>query len=248
MSKSEAQIKNEAEVRRIMKERSYEFWDEPKKSKKKTPKRKGLVITCSIIILLLVSVGGVFFAKFYIEKMETETKEQLSSCLKEAEQIYYNTSDVTGASPSTLYSSQIECHEKYKTDSYDVEVARLNELKTSSDLNTCLEEASNNYAVSEEERINAGTDVNALLILIKRVGSGIDAKMSCHEKYKTPDYETQMSKLRADKSENEAYIADAENAIRYEQNRPQTIYQQPSSSSVHCSSRSIGSSVYTDCY
>lgn len=234
MSKSEAQIKNEEEVRRIIKERNYDFWDEPTKQPKKSKKQH---ILSGIVIAVLVTFIIGFSVSIFISKKREETEALLNDCIS-----------YTWNKPDT-YAEQIECYEKYKTEEHDEKVAELTEKKTGLDLIACLNEASENYAVTDEERANAGTDTNALLILVKRVGSGIDAKMSCHNKYKTADYETAMNKLKADKSENEAYITDAENAIKYEQTKPQTIYQQPSySSSVHCSSRSVGSSIYTDCY
>ena len=248
MRKNEAQIKNEKEVRRIMKERGYDsFWGEEAGKKSDPTKAKKTIIGLVFVLIPIIGIGSVFI-NMYLNNQKEQTKEALHTCLKEAEQIYSATAEA-GASEVGMYSSQIECHEKYKTDIYEQEVASLTESKTRGELNTCLKEANANYAVSDEERASAGTDVNTLLILVKRVGSGIDAEMSCHNKYRTIDYETAINKLKADKSENEAYIADAENAIKYEQTRPQTIYQQPSySSSVHCSSRSVGSSIYTDCY
>ena len=248
MSKTEAQVKNEKEVRRIMEERGYDsFWGEEAEKKSDPAKAKRIIIGLVFVLIPIIGIGSVF-VNLYLNNQKEQTKEALHTCLKETEQIYSATAEA-GASEVGMYSSQIECHEKYKTDIYEQAVASLTEAKTRGELNACLKEADANYAVSDEEINNAGTDINALLILIKRVGSGIDAKMSCHNKYKTTEYETAMNKLKADKSETEAYIADAENAIKYEQTRPQAIYQQPSySSSVHCSSRSVGGSIYTDCY
>ena len=243
MQKNEAQMKNEKEVRRIMEERGYnDFWEEKADNNSKSTKTKKIIVGLIFVIVPIIGLGSIF-VNMYLNNQKEQTKEALRTCLEETDKIYSATAEA-GASEVGRYASLIECHEKYKTDTYDQSVASLNELRTQNELDACLKEADNNYSVSDEEMANAGTDVNALLILVKRVGSGIDAKMSCHNKYKTAGYETAMNKLKADKSENEAYIDDANNAIKMQQ------YQSQSSSRsyTHCTSNSYGNSIYTNCY
>lgn len=243
--KSEAQIRNEEEVHKIMKERGYDdFWGVKNDDRKPRDKVriKKIIVGLTCIAMPIILVGSVF-VNMYINNQKEQTRENLSECLKSALQTYENAigAGVEGIEP---YSSQIECHEKYKTDTYERDMASLTESKTSAELLMCLNQADENYAVSDEEIASAGNDVNAGLILVKRIGSRIDAKMSCHNKYKTNLYETEMNKLKADKAENKAYIEDAENAIKYQQNQSKSY----TSTSTHCYSNSIGSSIYTNCY
>ncbi|MDO4508041.1 MAG: hypothetical protein Q4B65_01505 [Candidatus Saccharibacteria bacterium] len=121
------------------------------------------------------------------------------------------------------------------------EKAKLEEEQTSFKLMQCIKEAEINYAVSDEESSSAGTDVHSLLILVKRIGSGIDAKISCHNKYKTDVYETEINRLKAAKSENEAHIEDAENAIEYQKNYTPR-------KSLYCTTNGYGNSIYTHCF
>lgn len=241
MEKTEAQKKNEKEVQRIMKERGYnDFWGEETKKNTSPAKTKKIIVGLLFVITPVIGLSGGFIT-MYINHQKEQTKELLSSCLSEAVRVYSATAE-KGATEAGMYQSQIECHEKYKTDNYEQRVAQLTEDKTESELNTCLAEADKNYAVSDEEINNAGTDISASLILIKRIGAGIDAKMNCHYKYKTSYSESELNKLKADKSENEAYIQDAENALEAQK------YRSSSRRSINCSSYSHGNSTYTDCY
>lgn len=241
MQKNEAQIKNEKEVRRIMEERGYnDFWEEKADNNLKSTKTKKIIVGLIFVIVPIIGLGSIF-VNMYLNNQKEQTKEALRTCLEETDKNYSATAEA-GASEVGRYTLLIECHEKYKTDTYDQSVASLNELKTQSELDVCLNEAEINYAISKEE-IESAETINDQLILVKRRGSGIDAKMDCHNKYKTNFYETEMNKLKADKAENKSYIEDAENTIKYRQSTGPS-----SSKSTYCSSYTIGSSIYTNCY
>ena len=220
-----------------MEERGYnDFWEEKADNNSKSTKTKKIIVGVVFIIIPLIVLGSVFVN---IQKRQTE--EALNACLAEVNEIYSATTEA-GAPEVGRYTSLIECHEKYKTDTYDQSVASINEQKTRSELIVCLGEAETNYAISKEE-IESAETINDQLILVKRRGSGIDAKMDCHNKYKTSFYETDMNKLKADKAENKSYIEDIENTIKYRQSNGSN-----SSKSTYCSSYTIGSSIYTNCY
>lgn len=204
-------------------------------------KKKTIVPYVIILVILAIGAGGLY-AKIKLEDLKNKTIENLHSCLKTAENDYSHIATMEGISATMMYSSQIECHEKYKTTDYEQKVAELKRFIKYSKLHDCLNEANKNYAVSDEDKNNAGTDINALLILVKRISAGIDTKLNCHSENRDASSEAEVAKLKADKSNNEAYIDYAENAIKLRQN--QTNRQK----STHCSSRKVGDSIFTDCY
>lgn len=216
------------------------FWgdnDEPIKNKrsKKEKKTRGLTKVLLIALLIVLVVAGGILFLFSKDKMEKDRIANLEKCLSEAQSLAYKES----------VTKTIECQKNYGGDDKDEKISLNERLLEGANIQQCLEDAENNYAVTEEERVSAGTDLGSSMILVKRYGEKFKAKKACYTKYgKLNDYSSEINKLDADIAENDAMIQYGESA----QKSQDIINQSQKYNSLHCTTNSYGSSSYTNCY
>lgn len=132
---------------------------------------------------------------------------------------------------------------------YYASIAREKEEREKQ-LSSCLELASYDYLVSQEEEDVAGSNPELNLVLARRRKAGIEAKLQCYEDFGGDD-QNAVNTLKADKNEVESWISLYESEMRSmdklnnSQSTPNYTYSQ---TPTHCTSQQIGTSVYTNCY
>lgn len=217
------------------------FWGDDEKPIKNTRSNKEkkssrLTKALSIILIIILVAIGVLSFQLVKNKMEDDRIANLKNCLSEAQSLAYKES----------ITKTIECQKNYGGNDKD-DTIRFNEgLLEDANIQQCLTDAENNYAVTEEEQTSAGADLGANLILVKRYGEKYKAQKSCYTKYgKLNDYSSEINKLDADIAENQSMIEYGESA-----QKTQDIINQSQrySSSLYCTTNSYGSSSYTNCF
>ena len=216
------------------------FWgdddSEPKQkrnNKKEKSKSSGLVKVLAVVLILCGLASIPIVISFVNEAKTKERMANLDTCLSEAR----------GGYLKDQYSKTIECHEKYGGDDADEKINENKRLLEYTIISECTYQANENYKVSEEEINNAGNDVSANLILIKRVGEGYKAQKACYtENGKLGDYSSEISKLNSEISENQSMIEYAESALESQKNYA------ASRNYMNCTTNRVGSSSYTSCY
>ena len=225
------------------------FWDddEPKINKKakndeykKKKHTSGLTKTLLIIVLILTALASTpIIISIISDAQERGRISNLNTCLSDAQLKSFD-------SLKNSYSKNIECYEKYGGNDAEKNIDENKRLLETANIQECLNDAENNYKVTDEERENAGSDLGANMILVKRYGEKFKAQKSCYTKYgKLNDYSSEINKIDADITENQSMIDYGESA-----QKSQDIINQSRryNSSVHCTTNSYGTSAYTNCY
>ncbi len=199
------------------------------KNKKHSIITKGL-----IVMLILVIVASVPIILFFINDAKTkERMANLDNCLSEAEGGYLR----------DVYTETIKCHEKYGGENAEEEISKNKRLLEYDTIQECVNRANENYKVTDEEIANAGNDVGASLILIKRFGEGYKAQKACYtENGKLGNYSSEISKLNSEISENQSMIEYTESILESQNN------YSASRNYINCTTNRVGSSSYTSCY
>ncbi|MDO4508040.1 MAG: hypothetical protein Q4B65_01500 [Candidatus Saccharibacteria bacterium] len=115
MSKSQAQIENEQEVRRIMKERGYtpsnSLFDDTKPKEQKTKHGSSFKIFISLFAIIGLSIGGIFVFR----NIEEKRLYQLNTCIYQTTESDNETSenDDYYTKKMAKYETQIQCYEKH---------------------------------------------------------------------------------------------------------------------------------------
>ena len=214
---------------------SVNFWgDDEFEKPAKAPKKhnKVAVVLAAAVVTLIICFTPILY-NLNKNKKEDERIENLTSC------ITVNNYE---------HEKAIECYEKYGGEDKEQRIKEENEYLEYEKVAQCLNEAYDNYKVSDEEIEDAGSDVRASLVLVKRYGAGFQAQRDCYVKYgKLGDYGSEIDALDAKISENNAMVEYGE-SIERSSNSSQ-YYSIPSySSSISCTSNTIGSSTFTSCY
>ena len=215
---------------------SVSFWgDDDYDHDNQKPKTK-VKITYIILVPLLIVCLICFIPvglSIYKNHEEDVRSANLSSCLGGNEY---------------KYDELIECYRQYGGADKEEKIAEQENMKEGVSLIQCLREASNNYALTDEEIEGAKSDLGASIVLIKRVGSGYRAQRECYVRYsKITNHDSEIDELDAKISENDAMVSYAESAqAAANSSRYNDIYSY--SSSFSCSSRTVGSSTYTSCF
>lgn len=253
MPKSTAQLKNEESVRKVMKERGYGFLSEKDVAeiKKSEKKRKHAIIVAVCVIALLIPIAFVI-TNIMINNHKAQVRADLDACLADvavAPVVPENPSykDVRDTAKLKLEedTKKLECHENNKTEKYDEAVSEFSENIERDSLTLCLSNAELNYATSHEEIVNAENDAQSALVIFKRWDSKYSTQIDCYNKYNgTQDFQSELSALRADKSENQSYIDMVNDQIK---NQGSSSYYS-GGTRLHCSTNSVGSYSWTNCY
>lgn len=215
------------------------FWgdDEPKIKKKakskKQPRYKKPQIILVVILVLIILTGIPLLILHNNSVKEEERSSNLEKCLDNAVSEYLK----------DTYAKNIKCYEQYGGE--DAE-EKINENKTHleyAQIQECVYDARENYKVTDEERNNAGSDLAANIMLVKRVGEGFKAEKECYTKYgKLGDYRSEIDKIEADIKENQSMLeygeSEQESIRNYSNNHR----------SLNCTTNTVGSSAYTNCY
>lgn len=252
MPKSEAQLRNEKAVRKIMEERGYDsFWEEKHDKKSDTSRTKKIIIGLVFVMVPIIGLG-IGFINMNMRIQKEQTEEALHTCITGLElppsmsedPSYEEVRDVAQA--KLKYDKEmLSCHEKNKTEKYDDAVGEFSENIERDNLTLCLSNAELNYATSHEEIVNAENDAQSALVIFKRWDSKYSTQIDCYNKYNgTQDFQSELSALRADKSENQSYIDMVNDQIK---NQGASGYYS-GSTRLHCSTNSVGSYSWTNCY
>ena len=253
MPKSEAQIRNEKAVRKIMEERGYGFLSEKDKAEiyKSEKKKKHIVVAVICIIILVIPVSFVVI-NIMINNHEAQVRADLDACLAEItaapivpENPSYEDVRDTAQLKLTEDTKKLACYEKNKTEKYDEATSELNENIARDNLTLCLSNAELNYTTSHEEIVNAENDAQAALVIFKRWDSKYSTQIDCYNKYNgEQDFQSEISALRADKSENQSYIDMVNEQIKNQSSASNYNFN----NNISCSTTSIGSYSWTNCH
>ena len=217
------------------------FWgdDEPKVKKKtnnnkKKKKEFGTLgkVLISILIACIIFLVPILINHNNIAR-EKDRQANLTNCLSEAISEYLK----------DMYPKNIACYEKYGGEDAEEKITESKKELETVEIQECVNEANENYKVTDEEISSAGTDINANLILVRRVNDRFNAEKDCYKKYgKLGDYSSELNRIEADIKESESMIkygeTEQEAANRYNESHRW----------LNCTTNTVGSSAYTNCY
>lgn len=194
--------------------------------------KSGIATKVLIVIVVLCLIAFVPVAiSFNDDAKEKERKDNLNSCINAS----------ISSSLRDQYSKKIDCYEKYGDENSKDEITKNERLLERVEIDECFFAAEEDYKVTDKERKDAGSDLGANLILVKRVGNKLAAQKECYTKYgKIGDYSSEISKIEADIKENQSMIEYGEEAQKSQNNY--------SKNWINCTTNTVGSSSYTNCY
>lgn len=235
------------------------FWgdDEPESKPKKKKENKGKKFPLFTKVLVAVLIAClIMFAPVLIsmnnERVKQEKIASLHDCLSAAENretgsyeglSEYEKTRMIYTNMVSKSNENITCYEKYGDENSGSAIEQNQGTIEFAKIQICLDDAYENYKVTDAERKDAGSDLDANMILVKRVGAGYAAQKDCYTKYgKLNDYSSEISELDAEIKENQSWIDYGKSAQEAQK------YYSASRKSINCTTNTYGSSSYTNCY
>lgn len=212
-----------------------EFGDDSKSKKESKKHTKSNTFTKILVVVAAICVLAFAPVAIFMDKdaKEKERVANLDNCLSEANSQFLK----------DTYSKKVECYEKYGGKDTEEHITENKRLLERANIDECYVAANEDYKVTDKEIKSAGTDVAANLILVKRVGNRLSAQKECYTKYgKIGDYSSELSKIEADIKENQSMIEYAENAQKTQNSNA------IGKNWINCTTNTVGSSSYTNCY